>query len=1158
MKARKILPVTAAMVFVPAIALALDMEFYTYGGHDAIVNAFNKCALIFNSQNYKSLFAGVLAASLAAWIARGTWQLMFGGSMSSIEQIGKSNVMIGAIVPWFISVAFFSAMVIPKGTLHIYDEVENKYQAIGGIPNIVVISAGLTNLIERGLVQMVATSGDPKGFLSQAGGKGFMGLFRMTTQPLTSLDTALDATLYRYIDDCITFELLRPGATLTVDELRKTSTNLVSSLAKGINPANFTTVFDPALNPAGEAMTCTDAWNNIQTRLANDANFKDNLVPACGEMGFNPSNMAELNTCTEKLNGILTLLGPGITSVDFIRQNYISQQLERAYNKDGAFANFQMLTKASGTMSSFNEWQPYIRAAFTAITVSMMPFLALLIPTPYMSRALKYLFGSFVFLAVWGVVDASMHQFVIDFANRLYEEIRINHMGMDALYFFPGTTEKVLAMFGMMRAGSLAIAVTVTGVLGLAVLGGETAGKTAGDVTATAGAAEQKMLSPAGRAQEIEANLKSIPTQAMANEYSFQTRQGVEMSRTAGEFRQQLGALSGAGGMDGYLGMRQGQGMTTSYRGQGDVGLNQAFMKQADAMGIPKEAAQKIAAATVNHGEGLAELRRLQAQGFSGQKAADVYWQGKTVDHMQGKSVGQQQGFTMFRPVEGQEQGKWGQVQATWQDGQMVGLQGNTVNVASTEQLRASYDKAYSQAISESYRADQSLGESVTRSWGNSATWSQTQAAAQQLYTATNGSVDYTRAINSTMMNSFRNSQIVDERTGQSVDKAAFAQVTAGAGTPQISPVKANIEGGASWRVTTSDGKSYVVNQSAEQARSMSTSVGETHRTTLSTVRSGQYSETAQKALAQMESVQGTRTASETATISYSRANELRESQGQAHSRAAEISANLTRDFYRYVSEQQFGGGAEGDREAIRHVEGLAASGQTKELDALKEQYLSARNINIESLGEDLTKVKGPDMSKAPDPEVMKAKIEGGTAELKTELDSQPNIKATDPTTQVQGALQQTNVGAVNPEEIKAEIATNNKVIQDGTKEVESKGQQIKTDYTAGALPLAARKTVEAAVDAGVALKQSIQPQQQQAVAPERTEPEAPAATFRQSPPAEVTQPQSISSVFTQAPASPRNDAHDLAAQVTASTPPQQQTQQQNQADINPTDFSKK
>ena len=1043
MKTKLFILIFAALAaFSPDVARAnLTQDFYTYGGHDVVVSAFQRTALIFGGGDYQSLFNTIATASLAALVARIMFGLLFGGFK------GSANVATQALLPWFLCSALFVGTVLPRGTLHIYDPVVNKYQAVGEVPDLIVLFAAVTNKIERALVGQVVTAGDPTGFGQQAGGLGFMGLYAISKAPLQAVDSLLDLSLANYVRSCVSTEVAtRQGY---VKELRKESTDLISSLAKAINPLVWTVVYDESLAANGESMSCTDAWANMQPRLLAQDALKNNLKTACVEMGFNSETAAEQAECEAKMSGIVgAQLMPGKTSMDFLRSAYVAQIMDSTLSGDAAgagYANFSILNKASGTLSSLNNWLPTLRGVILAVTVGLLPFLSLLILTPLMGKAVKFVFGSFMFLTIWGVTDAVLHQFIIDYSNRLYSEVRQYNLGLDALRFFPTSTEKTLAMFGMVRASGLALAGAIaSGVIGLSgSVGAAIGGKIAGDVTATGAQGEQQMLDPGAKANIRKSNQMSAPIETLANENSWATRQTAEFSQQAGGLQQQLGAVEGAGGLDNYEKMRHGQGATTSYRGQGDVALNKEFMKQAESMGIPRERAQQLAAANVSHGDGLVELRRLQGQGFTGQQAADIYWHGKTVDHMQGKSIGQENGFTMYRPVEGQDVGKWGQTSGTWQDGQFVGLQGNTVNVATSDQIRTNYDKAYSQSISESFKADQSLGESVTKSWGNSSTWSQVNAAAQQLYSSTSGSVDLSKSVNSTIMSSIRDSRAVDERTGQTVDKSAWAQVTGGAGTPSISPLKASVEGGASWRVTMSDGRSYAVHQSAEEAKSLQESVGRTYRTTTSDVRSGQYSATAQAALAQVESVMGNKTAAETATISYQRADEMRENQGQSHSKAADMSASLARDFYHYVGEQQFGGGATGDREAIRHIEGLAASGKTDEISRLKDQYFTARNINPETLGAEMPKLKGPDMSKIPGPEAIKSKIETGETRAKEELTTQANIKSTDPTVKVDKKLK-TKPGEVDPKKINSEIGDNQREIRDGKAGIEARGVEIK------------------------------------------------------------------------------------------------------------------
>jgi conjugal transfer mating pair stabilization protein TraG len=55
----------------------------------------------------------------------------------------------------------------------------------------------------RGLVDIVTTSGDPLGYQSQAGGKGFLGLYQITSLPLSAVNSNIDTSMRNYIKDCV-------------------------------------------------------------------------------------------------------------------------------------------------------------------------------------------------------------------------------------------------------------------------------------------------------------------------------------------------------------------------------------------------------------------------------------------------------------------------------------------------------------------------------------------------------------------------------------------------------------------------------------------------------------------------------------------------------------------------------------------------------------------------------------------------------------------------------------------------------------------------------------------------------------------------------------------------------------------------------------------
>jgi len=74
MKTNKILPslfAFVAMLALPSVALALDMEYYVYGGFRETVSAFNKVALIYSDNQYKTITAAVFIAMLAYGLFKG-------------------------------------------------------------------------------------------------------------------------------------------------------------------------------------------------------------------------------------------------------------------------------------------------------------------------------------------------------------------------------------------------------------------------------------------------------------------------------------------------------------------------------------------------------------------------------------------------------------------------------------------------------------------------------------------------------------------------------------------------------------------------------------------------------------------------------------------------------------------------------------------------------------------------------------------------------------------------------------------------------------------------------------------------------------------------------------------------------------------------------
>jgi len=504
-----------AILSVPAAAFSLDAEFHTFNGFDPVVSGFQRLALIFSDGGYKGLFFSVVIIAL-----------IFGGLAITVRAAtGARANPVTWMVPIMVGVIIYLSLVIPTGTVHIYDPTTNRHQAVSGIPDGIVAVAGILNLVERGMTEIISTSGDPRSYINQAGGSGFLGLFQATSKVLTSDDTLIDTSTNKYLEDCVAFEINRPGTTLTVDELRRTTTDFSTSLAKADSPAIYTVYYDLTM-PQGQTMTCQEAWGNINAYLASPAHLEENLKGVCAQLGYDSHDVPSYQKCKSDLQATFQDLGvSGMTTEDFIRQAYLSQRLHDVFRSGdtAAVANYKFLTGASGSMKAANEWLPVMKGVLTAIALGLVPFLALFIPTPLFGKALSVMLGFFIWLASWGITDALLHQFLMDYGTKVLEGLPLHGggggLGMDAFYFVPGEMVKVLGMFGTVRMSGLMLATVMTGIL--VKFGGHALATLAGNLTGQIKAAGQLAANmtedPSGRASALKTNAWSMPTETIAN-----------------------------------------------------------------------------------------------------------------------------------------------------------------------------------------------------------------------------------------------------------------------------------------------------------------------------------------------------------------------------------------------------------------------------------------------------------------------------------------------------------------------------------------------------------------------------------------------------------------------------------------------------------------
>lgn len=433
-------------------AMALDMEFYTYGGFNPVVQAFTKVALIFGDSGYKGLLVvatvlGVVAAAV---------------SMLARSAVGGRFTLTWP-VPVLAGMGIYIALFVPTGNITVYDPTLNRFQIVPNVPDAIVFTAGFLNKLEKGLVDIIDSAAAPDAaYADTAGGIGFKALEAIRGS--SPKDNHARTSMIRYMRDCVTFELLRPGTTLDLDTLRNSSTNFLTELAEAQNPAIYTVYYDSG-HPEGQTMTCTEAWNHIRPLYANPLHYDEAMKRVCSKAHFDPSSAVEMTTCENLIQStMLHVTGTVQTPERLIQQRQIAEILYHFYYMDDyetsvlMEADRKIVSTGMGIGITMNEWIPIIRAIMTAVAIGTLPFLALFLPTPVIGRAASVMFGFFVFLTTWGVTDAVIHGAAMDYASYAFEDVRQSNLGVYAMASFPNMSLKMLAMFGVIRSAGIMLA----------------------------------------------------------------------------------------------------------------------------------------------------------------------------------------------------------------------------------------------------------------------------------------------------------------------------------------------------------------------------------------------------------------------------------------------------------------------------------------------------------------------------------------------------------------------------------------------------------------------------------------------------------------------------------------------------------------------------
>ena len=112
------------MLLVPSLAFAVDMEFYTYGGFEAVVDAFTQLTMIFGDSAYLTLYYTVVVCGIAG-----------GATITYVKLVSGLNTSILGWAPIAaLGIVIYLGLFVPKGNLTIYDPVYNRFQTVPNVP----------------------------------------------------------------------------------------------------------------------------------------------------------------------------------------------------------------------------------------------------------------------------------------------------------------------------------------------------------------------------------------------------------------------------------------------------------------------------------------------------------------------------------------------------------------------------------------------------------------------------------------------------------------------------------------------------------------------------------------------------------------------------------------------------------------------------------------------------------------------------------------------------------------------------------------------------------------------------------------------------------------------------------------------------------------
>ncbi|SMN15767.1 DNA transfer and F pilus assembly protein [uncultured Candidatus Thioglobus sp.] len=434
------------------------MEYYAPGGMPTIANAFKRLALIFSDSDYRMFFGATAALGMLIALSNGFL------IKPLTEGIGSSRPQ-SFIIPPIIGAVLLSGF-FATATIHVYDPVKNKTESVPGVPQVIVLIAGMTNIIERKMVEITDTA-SAYPYSKNAGGVNFEMFLAAVKAGKNSKKRYLKEDIRTYTKECGSLSMAVPSLGLTNEQELRTGVNSPSGvLTEWVHLGWWLNM--RGTNGQYTNMTCTEAWNNVLKPQLVLSNFNAEVDELCKQAQYDITDSAQKQACYNLTGQGNKLFGSSSTSApNLVRESLVASSILQELNESDPSAatesliGRQLTLQGMGAIAAEQSTLSANKSIMTAIILGLMPFLTLFLVTSLWSKALKFMVGSMLWLTTWGIMSAVAHAGVMDAAIAVLGDLKSHQMGVEAFMLAETDGVKALMLFGKMQSNALMMATAI-------------------------------------------------------------------------------------------------------------------------------------------------------------------------------------------------------------------------------------------------------------------------------------------------------------------------------------------------------------------------------------------------------------------------------------------------------------------------------------------------------------------------------------------------------------------------------------------------------------------------------------------------------------------------------------------------------------------------